>query len=955
MALHITNLGNYNVTLKFYDWKSTWQSWMNEQGMKSLDKVEFMVAEGANRQSDWGNGSIWKAVKTYTNATPDSLNNITFTFDVSKYVTPASGRFVSFKILMTYTRSSDNVSGNYLHSTGYQASIIANTFGVNALFVYANANSTPTNLSLTSTTNKLSAPIHISYNNSSGGTWGTKYRIFLSLCKDAALNEGVYHTVVESTSSTSFDYDLRNYLIIAEMESNIRDYKDLYVKLWVTAIDNYGLTESVRAECSTILHLYNDTYNVFSKTADGQKAIGMSNIIHKDSLISTGMKVKVLEDGSKWGRIFWHDVSTTSTWFASAAEAKDCNLSNRFSKLGNIANYFHNGKYEFMLVYPKYSTTKYNRWAQVANPLIAKSDATQTAETMGYKAAHIDFPINWKFGMGLSSSSNNAFMDCEAGHVNWFGGLGLYSAFQGGFPAPTENGMSNVQKEVELWVRIYNEVKISPKPDGSKIYLKTASDFYTFCNNVGSGNTYKGKTVYLLTDVTTSGASEHKVFYPAGDIDHPFEGTFDGQGHTLNLVYMDNDNKVQYIGFLGYNKGTVKNLSVSTMYIQNARYGGTICGRNDGIIENCQASGSISFHSGTSTLYSGGITGSNNGTIMKCLFKGSVSSPTSGGGISGGIAGENVGKIISCRAIGDISGYEAGGIVGYNYSIGSEITRCVNFATFGSATANTGGIVGVAYRGALTSCLNAGSGASAGIIGNNTYVTTENCYYASDYNKVGVVYAEAGHTDTTHSKTLASMKSQSMADTLGKGFFFYDDSYDKYVQGNTKQFIKFNWEKITGFANGEGCGAETLDGNRGGLSEVVIPVTIYTDLSFTGGISDKFELFLDGKLCRVIKNPPRKIDFKIYPSDGIVADKSYPAVIKWHHYIDGTVTTMNETFSTYNGLACFIEGTKILTATILKPIEDIAEGDYVLSKNEQGQIEEQRVYHIYNHNPRSCL
>lgn len=961
MALHITNLGNYNVTLKFYDWKSTWQSWMNEQGMKSLDKVEFMVAEGANRQSDWGNGSIWKAVKTYTNATPDSLNNITFTFDVSKYVTPASGRFVSFKILMTYTRSSDNVSGNYFHSTGYQASIIANTFGVNALFVYANANSTPTNLSLTSTTNKLSAPIHISYNNSSGGTWGTKYRIFLSLCKDAALNEGVYHTVVESTSSTSFDYDLRNYLIIAEMESNIRDYKDLYVKLWVTAIDNYGLTESVRAECSTILHLYNDTYNVFSKTADGQKAIGMSNIIYKDSLISTGMKVKILEDGSKWGRIFWHDVSTTSTWFASAAEAKDCNLSNRFSKLGKLDSYRHNDKYEFMLCYPRHSTTKYNRWIQTANPLTTTANATQTADTMGYRGVHIDFTTNWKYGIGLSSSSQ-AFMDCEAGHTNWYGGIGLYSAYQGGFPAPTENGMSNVQKEVELWVRLYNSVNIAPSTLNDTIYLRTSSDFYTFCNNINNGKTYKGKTVILLTDVSTSGANEHKDFNPAGDISHPFEGIFDGNGHTINMKYVENNEHRLEVGLFGVNYGTIKNLRVTNMYVNVYNDGGIICGSNVGIIENCCVSGALIDISpdGTSEYLSvsaGGIAGMNEGIIRKCIANISISVSDKRESFNiGGITGYNyLGDIISCRTTGTITSKGAADIGGVSGVSTGNIVRCVNYlniTTNTSSGTHSGGIIGYSALTEsgkkLVSCVNFGNGAKYGISGDNnggiigsspSGLEIINCYYANNYNSSGT---DVG--DVTIAMSLSAMKSDDMANKLGSIFFFYDSSYD------TKQFIKFNWEKVSGWANGESYGTDIFHQIpwEGKVTQVTIIAS--EDWGSLGGKPTRFEFYWKGNLYKSIINPPRSIEFQVY---GNFTDDTYDKTqVKW--YV-GDKVTVTKSGAICPPVACFIKGTKVLTTNGLVPIEDVKVGDLVLSKNENDDIEEQKVYHTYNHNPRSCI
>lgn len=54
-------------------------------------------------------------------------------------------------------------------------------------------------------------------------------------------------------------------------------------------------------------------------------------------------------------------------------------------------------------------------------------------------------------------------------------------------------------------------------------------------------------------------------------------------------------------------------------------------------------------------------------------------------------------------------------------------------------------------------------------------------------------------------------------------------------------------------------------------------------------------------------------------------------------------------------VACFEEETKVLTINGMVPIEQIEQGDYVLSKSEQGQIEEQMVYHTYSHNPRTSI
>ena len=563
---------------------------------------------------------------------------------------------------------------------------------------------------------------------------------------------------------------------------------------------------------------------------------------------------------------------------------------------------------------------------------------------------HNNGSMEWDY---LVVVDGNALMDCYAGSNYWYGAIGVYSAnaYYGGFPAPIEEGMNAVQKEVELWVRLYNSVSILSKYDDT-IYIKTNTDFYTFCNNINNGETYSGKTVVLLTDISTSGASEHIDFSPAGDSSHPFEGIFDGNGYTLSILYIDNDDNKDNIGFIGYNKGTIKNLRVRNMYMNTARYGGIICGINDGLIENCSTLGVMSYITNpTYSIYNGGITGSNNGTIRKCLVNAQISSPSDGGGMSGGIAGENTGEIISCRTAGTISGYEAGGVVGYNYVLGSSITRCVNCANINSTSSQTGGIVGFAYRGELQNCLNMGSGASCGIIGNCTYATADNCYYASDYNSSGISFTDTGNTDKTIKKNLSSMKSQNMADLLEKNFFFYDNSWDSNISALSKQFIKFNWEKVSGWANGETCGTGKFYYPEWGAPATKITVTTYEDWNSIGEKPTKFEFYYKGNLYKSMINPPRNINIDVYGS--FAEDTSDKIETKW--YGETGLKLSRENWISY-GTACFLEGTKVLTSDGLKAIEEISEGDYVLSRNEEtGEIEEQIVYHTYNHNPRSCL
>lgn len=198
--------------------------------------------------------------------------------------------------------------------------------------------------------------------------------------------------------------------------------------------------------------------------------------------------------------------------------------------------------------------------------------------------------------------------------------------------------------------------------------------------------------------------------------------------------------------------------------------------------------------------------------------------------------------------------------------------------------------------------------------------------------------------DVAIAMSLSAMKSDDMANKLGSIFFFYDSSYD------TKQFIKFNWEKVSGWANGESYGTDIFHQIpwEGKVTQVTIIAS--EDWGSLGGKPTRFEFYWKGNLYKSIINPPRSIEFQVY---GNFTDDTYDKTqVKW--YV-GDKVTVTKSGAICPPVACFIKGTKVLTTNGLVPIEDVKVGDLVLSKNENDDIEEQKVYHTYNHNPRSCL
>lgn len=153
---------------------------------------------------------------------------------------------------------------------------------------------------------------------------------------------------------------------------------------------------------------------------------------------------------------------------------------------------------------------------------------------------------------------------------------------------------------------------------------------------------FAGKTITLMTDIDlgANGASGLKWPMIGDDDDNPFRGTFNGNGHTISNVYVNNNYgtgsdeagltiKIPRVtGLFGANEGIIQNLTVQNGYflgVGHLRFpinndidcAGAIVGMNNGTIENCTA---IQVSSEVqNNHYAGSICGQNNGTVTGCL------------------------------------------------------------------------------------------------------------------------------------------------------------------------------------------------------------------------------------------------------------------------------------------------------------------------------------------------
>ncbi|MCR4810059.1 MAG: hypothetical protein K5896_09400, partial [Prevotella sp.] len=218
--------------------------------------------------------------------------------------------------------------------------------------------------------------------------------------------------------------------------------------------------------------------------------------------------------------------------------------------------------------------------------------------------------------------------------------------------------------------------------------ISSQEDWNNLAANVRNGNSYEGKVVRLTADID--------VTAPVGTSDNMFKGTFDGEGHTINITLAGSG---QFCAPFAYVSGaTIANLNVTgtvTLSATKAYHASGLVGQANGVtVRNCHVSASILFPDGTGTVHSGGIIGhakSSPFTMTDCLFDGTFGYVSGGSGTMTNV----------------------GGLVGWDDASTPNITNCLNAGTF----VNPGVISRIARvngRGTITNCYSTIEATSSG-------------------------------------------------------------------------------------------------------------------------------------------------------------------------------------------------------------------------------------------------
>ena len=148
-----------------------------------------------------------------------------------------------------------------------------------------------------------------------------------------------------------------------------------------------------------------------------------------------------------------------------------------------------------------------------------------------------------------------------------------------------------------------------------------------------------------VTDIDASATSSWDSgngFSPIGKNSYRFTGTYNGDGHTIDALFI-NRPTTDYIGLFGFTNGaTIENLGVTNVDITGQNNVGGLVGRNhNATISNSYSTGSVSGN-----IRVGGLVGDNfsSATISNCYSTGSIS----GSSYVGGLVGVNTAAVTDC-------------------------------------------------------------------------------------------------------------------------------------------------------------------------------------------------------------------------------------------------------------------------------------------------------------------
>ena len=370
--------------------------------------------------------------------------------------------------------------------------------------------------------------------------------------------------------------------------------------------------------------------------------------------------------------------------------------------------------------------------------------------------------------------------------------------------------------------------------------ITSLQDLQDFRDAVNSDTQYKGSNNKMVTLTTDLDMSSIDKWTPIGNLEHPFDGVFDGGGHVIKNLKVDRAEL--YNGLFGYaQNATIYNMHLKNPSVVGSDYQGTVLGyaNSNTHLSDILVTGTDYLAAGSGSV--GGIVGhAQDATIERCMFYGQAQSTGWIGGIVGNV--DNNVTITDCAAL----------------------TPSPPAALWNSKqeSSTMGGIVGGAGSVTVNRCYaktnlldNYNVHIKGHIVGKTKYnvpSTITNCGYWSNSGGTGLIGTQEGSGTLEESGNQGyladDMKQDNMKNVLGTDnwYYFTDNYYDYPIPATLKDMYLANCVDETD-ANGivyrpAGANNNTYEvvGYTGSNTTVTIP-EYYNSIPVIGIVSGVFK------------------------------------------------------------------------------------------------------------------
>ena len=346
--------------------------------------------------------------------------------------------------------------------------------------------------------------------------------------------------------------------------------------------------------------------------------------------------------------------------------------------------------------------------------LLADSDVTVTTGGAGAVAIAVSSPLTW-------ASAHRLTLD-SVGNVSIK--AAVVSEGTGGMTVTPNDGGTGGD------LNIYPGGSISFWDNSSSLIV--AGNAYTLVSDIGT----------LASDVTSSPSGFYALAkdydatgdgtYTGAPVTTTFGGTFEGLGHTISNLSVNQTGSQSSLGFFAQVTGTARDVALTNASITcggSALYGGVLAGSNSGTVLNASATGTLTCTGGDGV---GGLVGEN--ATGATITHSSASVSLFGGNSVGGLVGTATGTISFSTASPTLSapqGSYVGGLVGLE---GGTITDShatpnnMNTATTGSVGGLVGYLDGTIERCSAANNFSIGSISDGGLVGTTSFGTIDSSF-----------------------------------------------------------------------------------------------------------------------------------------------------------------------------------------------------------------------------------